>query len=68
MDAAIEVKGSGRVHDGDLRGLRALCSSHRPRRAIVVCLEKEPRRMEPAIDVLPWKVFLERLWGGDLVA
>jgi hypothetical protein len=30
-----------------------------------VCLEREPRALE-GIDVLPWTVFVERLWSGDL--
>jgi predicted AAA+ superfamily ATPase len=67
MAAAIEVKGSARVHDGDLRGLRALRASHRVKRALVVCLEKEPRKVEPKIEIVPWREFLEVLWGGDLV-
>ena len=66
MDAAIEVKGSARVHEGDLGGLRALRSSHPVKHGLVVSLEKEPRRLEGGIEVLPWRVFVERLWAGDL--
>jgi predicted AAA+ superfamily ATPase len=67
MAAAIEVKGASRVHDGDLGGMRALIDSHRPRSAVVVCLESEPRVLDPGIAILPWRVFLERLWSGQLV-
>jgi len=66
MDAAIEVKGSARVHEGDLRGLRALLETHRVKRAVVACLEKEPRTIHPRIEILPWRLFLERLWSKDL--
>jgi predicted AAA+ superfamily ATPase len=66
MVAAIEVKGAARAHDGDLRGLRALRESHRVGRAVLVCLEKEPRKVESGVEILPWKVFLDRLWSGDL--
>jgi hypothetical protein len=31
MDVAIEVKGGGRVHEGDITGVRALAEEHRPR-------------------------------------
>jgi predicted AAA+ superfamily ATPase len=65
LDVAIEVR-SGRVHDGDLRGLRALLEEHRVRHAIVVSLENETRTVAPGIEVLPWTVFLDRLWDGDL--
>jgi uncharacterized protein len=63
MDAVIEVKGAARVHEGDLR---ALGESHRVKRAVLVSLEKKPRRLADGIEVLPWGVFLERLWAGDL--
>jgi hypothetical protein len=61
------VKGTRRVHEGDLRGLATLHEESRVRRAVVVSLEREPRRVDGAIDVLPWQVFVERLWRGDLV-
>jgi predicted AAA+ superfamily ATPase len=67
MQAAIEVKGSGRVHETDLRGLRALRESHRVKHAVVVCLEKEPRVLDDDIEIAPWGKFLERLWAGLLV-
>jgi predicted AAA+ superfamily ATPase len=66
LDLAIEVKGGPRVHDGDLTGLRALAEEHRIRRSVVVSLERQSRRIAPGIDVLPWTVFLDRLWGGDI--
>ncbi len=65
LETAIEAKGGARVHAGDLRGLLSLRESHRVKRAIVVSLEKEPRKVA-GVEVLPWRVFLDRLWGGDL--
>ncbi len=67
MDVAIEVKGASRVHRGDLRSLEALRNDTSVGRAIVVCLEDEPRIVDSGIAILPWRVFLERLWGGELV-
>lgn len=65
LDLAIEVKGAARVHEGDLRGLRILREEQRVRRAIVVCLEREPRVVE-GVEILPWATFVARLWAGDL--
>ena len=65
-DLALEIK-SGRVHEGDLRGLRALQEDGPVRRTLLVCTEKEPRKLEGNIEILPWRVFLDRLWGGELV-
>ncbi len=61
---AIEVKGA-RVRGEDLKGLLAYTEEHRPAASIVVCAEPEPRRIGE-IDVLPWEVFLERLWTGSV--
>jgi predicted AAA+ superfamily ATPase len=67
LDAAIEVKAGARVHEGDIAGLRTLREEHLVRHCVVVALERQPRTISPGIQVLPWKVFLERLWSGDLV-
>ncbi len=66
LDLAIEVRAGSRVHDGDLRGVRALAGEHAVRRLVVVSLETEPRTVAGGIAVLPWRHFLERLWAGDL--
>ena len=63
--AAVEVKGA-RVRPQDMKGIRAFAEEHRPDRAIIVCSEPAPRRVG-AVDVLPWRDFLERLWAGELV-
>ena len=64
LDVAIEVK-AGTVHEGDLRGLRALLEERRVKHPVVVSLEAQPRIMDKRIHILPWKMFLERLWNGD---
>ena len=66
MSVALELKGSTRVHVGDGAGLRALREEHHVKHAIVVCREREPRRLQDGIQVWPWQVFLDRLWSGDL--
>ena len=65
-EAAIEVKGTSRVRPEDMKGIRAFCEEHRPRRAIVVSNDTAPRRAGD-IDVLPWHVFLELLWGNAII-
>jgi uncharacterized protein len=61
---AVEVKGSGRVASRDLHGLSAFVDEFKPRHALVVCNEKD-ERMIGRIRIVPWKVFLTRLWAGD---
>jgi predicted AAA+ superfamily ATPase len=66
MNVAIEVKGSHRIHSTHTRGLRALLEEHTVKQAVIVSLEKQPRKPDSYIEVLPWKVFLEALWSGEL--
>jgi predicted AAA+ superfamily ATPase len=65
MTAAIEVKGSQRIHSGHTKGLRALCEEFAVGYAVIVSLEKQPRKLDSGIEILPWQIFLERLWSGD---
>jgi len=65
MTAAIEVKGSQRIHSGHTKGLRALCEEFAVGHAVIVSLEKQPRKLDSGIEILPWQIFLERLWSGD---
>lgn len=66
-ELAIEIKGTQRVHEGDLRSLRALLEDGPVKHCVVVCLEKEPRRVNRRIEILPWRLFIERLWDGNFV-
>jgi predicted AAA+ superfamily ATPase len=63
MNVAIEVKGSHRVLSTHTRGLRALLEEHAVKRAVIVSLEKQPRKLDSSIEVLPWQIFLEALWS-----
>jgi hypothetical protein len=61
---ALEVKGSGRVANKDLRALAAFAEEFKPKHAILICNDKV-ERLVGAVRVVPWKIFLDRLWAGD---
>jgi len=65
-EVAIEVKGSNRVDTRDAGGLRAFLETHNPKKAVIVCTEKDPR-VHDKIAVLPWKMFLQDLWAGKMI-
>lgn len=65
-EVAIEVKGTARVDDRDMRSICAFAEIHKPRLAIIVCNESEERVVRE-IHIMPWRRFLERLWGGGVV-
>ena len=66
MNVAIEVKGSHRIHSLHTKGLRALLEEHTVKRSVIVSLEKQQRKLDSSIEVLPWQIFLEELWSGEL--
>jgi predicted AAA+ superfamily ATPase len=67
MEVAIEIKSSKRVHETDTKNLMALDASHQPKRLILVSLESEPKKLKENIECLPWKVFLDALWAGEVI-
>lgn len=62
--SAIEVKAGRNVSVQDLKGLRALAEERKLKNLVCVSLEPE-RRLVGEIEVLPWRLFLERLWADE---
>jgi predicted AAA+ superfamily ATPase len=65
-EVAVEVKGTSRLEQRELRPLAKFVDTHHPRRAIVVCNEPEPRLIGN-IHVLPWRHFTNQLWNGAII-
>ena len=61
---AVEVKAKANITLQDLRSLRALAEEKKLKRQLCVSLEPRPRKLNE-IMVLPYRDFLERLWGGE---
>ena len=66
-EVAIEVKGKSHVANKDLRPLMAFMDEYTPKKALVVCNEKEGRAVNQ-IRILPWRGFLEDLWKGRIIS
>jgi predicted AAA+ superfamily ATPase len=67
MEVAIGVKGKKKVFRKDLTAMKTLQKEHQVKKAFVVSLEEEPRKLESSIWVLPWRTFLDKLWDGDIL-
>ena len=67
MDVAIEVKAKNRISSRDLAPLRLLVQEQSIGMGIVVSLEREARRLSDGIRILPWRLFLDMLWSGEIV-
>jgi len=67
MEVALKVKSSKRVHEGDTRGLQALAGSHKVKRLIIISFEAERKVVLDKIECLPWEMFLQMLWAGEII-
>ena len=67
MHTAIEVKSSSRIHENHLKSLKALKEEKKIKNIILVCMEREPRVVNKNIHILPWKVFLRKIWKENLL-
>ncbi len=65
-EVALEIKGTSRVDQRDLRSLTTFAKEYSPKKALVVCNERE-ERLHGNIRILPWRRFLENLWGGKII-
>jgi predicted AAA+ superfamily ATPase len=66
MEVAIEVKTSTRIHDNDIRSLQIVQKEHAVKKALLVSFESEPKKLDQ-VECLPWKIFLEQLWAGEVI-
>lgn len=65
-EVAIEVKGASRVDNRELRSLNVFIEKYSPRKALVVCNERE-ERLHGQIRIMPWRNFLRNLWEGKII-
>ncbi|MFA7360386.1 MAG: AAA family ATPase [Candidatus Kapaibacterium sp.] len=65
-EIAIEVKGSSNIGNQHLKGLIKFKELHNTKKTILVCNEKTPR-ITRDIEILPVRIFLEKLWNREIV-
>ncbi|MCX8020936.1 MAG: hypothetical protein N2747_10630, partial [Chitinophagaceae bacterium] len=66
-EVAIEVKGADFIHARHLKGLKALSEEYLFKRKLLVSADPEPRTTAERIEILPWKIFLDKLWSGEII-
>jgi predicted AAA+ superfamily ATPase len=65
-EVAIEVKATAAATNRHLKGLKSFAEEYATKKLILVTNDPYPRLVEN-ISVLPWNVFLQRLWGGEII-
>lgn len=64
-DVAIEVKASELVTSKHMKGLNILSEEIKFKHLIIVSLDSHERVVNSNIQILPYKIFLDRLWKND---
>jgi len=66
-EVAVEVKATEQVNQRHLKGLNSFAEDYQVRNLILVSNDPVPRRIDE-ISILPWRVFLDRLWAGEIIS
>lgn len=65
-EVAIEVKSSDNINERHLNGLKSFMEEYKVEHSILICNEPLPRKIGN-IWILPWAVFLQKLWAGEFM-
>jgi predicted AAA+ superfamily ATPase len=65
-EVAIEVKGTKNVQSRDVKGLKSFAEEYKVKKSIVVSNDPVERLMGNVL-IMPWKIFLEKLWAGEII-
>jgi predicted AAA+ superfamily ATPase len=63
----VEIKSTASIKDKHLKGIRALKEEGNIQNFAAVSCDRYERRTQDNITIFPWKLFLEKLWNGDII-
>lgn len=65
-EVAIEVKSTSNANPRHAKGLKQFAEEYIVKKLLLVTNDLYPRQMGNVL-VLPWKIFLTKLWGGEII-
>jgi predicted AAA+ superfamily ATPase len=65
-EVAIEVKSTTQANPRYLKGLKAFAEEYNVKHKILVSNDPYPRLVDDIV-IYPWKVFLQKLWAGEII-
>ena len=65
-EVTIEIKSSKHVNNRHLKGLKAFSQEYKVKKSIVVSQDAQPRLINNIV-ILPWEIFLKKLWNGEIL-
>ena len=63
----IEMKSATSIQNKHLKGIRALKEEGIIQNFAVVSCDRYERKTQDSITIFPWKIFLKKLWNGDII-
>lgn len=66
-EVAVEIKSSTKINERHLKGLVSFSEEYKVKHLILVCNEPLPRKVGKVL-VLPWQIFVQKLWAGELIS
>ncbi len=65
-EIAIEVKSTKNANPRHLKGLKSFSEEYSVKKSILISNDSHPRQIGNIL-VLPWQVFLQKLWDGEII-
>ncbi len=65
-EVAIEIKATEQANPRHLKGLKSFAEEYKVKKLILVSNDPFPRQIGD-IMILPWKIFLDKLWAGEII-
>jgi uncharacterized protein len=65
-EVAIEVKSTTNANPRHAKGLKNFAEEYKVKQQILVTNDSFPRQMDNTL-VLPWNIFLQKLWAGEII-
>jgi len=65
-EVALEIKSSENARERT-KGLHLFFEEHKCRKGLIVSRDPLPRKLSPNVSILPWRIFCEMLWEGEII-
>ncbi|MBW6491287.1 MAG: DUF4143 domain-containing protein [Lentimicrobium sp.] len=66
-EVAIEIKSTQNATPRQINGLKSFAEEYQVNKLLLITNDPFPRQMGPVL-VLPWQIFLQKLWGGEIIS
>jgi len=66
-EVAVEVKSTPLANIRHFKGLNSFADEYKVKRIILVTNDPYPRQVDK-VSILPWQIFLQKLWAGEIIS